>query len=168
MNKIIRHQLTLFVDKNEAGGIENIRKKFNPEQYRLIDSHVTLCRENEIENISIVLDNLQHIDSTKIAIQFGEPLRFNNGKGVLLPALVNEQFQTLRSKILAGLELTVTLHEPHITLMHPRNSECTDEIFKTIQESQLPKFLTFDKISLIEQVNCGQWQILGTYELNDS
>ena len=169
MDKIIRRQLTLFVDRKDAASIENIRKIFNPAQFRLIDSHVTLCREDEIENIAAVLDNLQQLDMPKITIQFGMATRFGNDKGVLLPALGdNEQFHRLRLKVLEGLGLTVRRHEPHITLMHPRNSTCTDEIFRIIQEAKLPTHLTFDKIYLIEQVDGGQWQILKIYKLNDA
>ena len=169
MDKIIRRQLTLFVDRKDAASIENIRKIFNPAQFRLIDSHVTLCREDEIENIAAVLDNLQQLDMPKITIQFGMVTRFGNDEGVLLPALGdNEQFHRLRLKVLEGLGLTERRHEPHITLMHPRNSTCTDEIFKIIQEAKLPTNLTFDKIYLIEQVDGGQWQILKVYKLNDA
>ncbi len=117
MDKNIRRQITLFVDTKEADDIENIRKKFNPVQYKLIDCHVTLCREDEIENITVVLDNLHQLDIIKIPILFGRATRFGNGLGVLLPALGdNEQFHQLRIKVLKGLGMTVRRHEPHITL----------------------------------------------------
>ncbi|MEO5943592.1 MAG: 2'-5' RNA ligase family protein [Ferruginibacter sp.] len=168
MNKNIRRQLTLFVDRKDADSIENIRKAFNSLQYGLIDSHVTLCREDDIENIDVVLNNLQKLNTTKITIHFGPPIRFNNDSGVLLPALGdNEQFQQLRLKVLADLGLALRQHEPHITLMHPRNSVCTDEIFKKIQETKLPSFLTFDNISFIKQVDGGQWEILEVFKLSD-
>ncbi|MEP6948719.1 MAG: 2'-5' RNA ligase family protein [Ginsengibacter sp.] len=161
MDKNIRRQLTLFVETKDAGDIENIRKKFNPVQYKLINCHVTLCREEEIENIAVVLENLHRLDTIKITILFGQATRFGNGLGVLLPALGdNEQFHQLRLKVLTGLGMTVRRHEPHITLMHPGNSICTDETFKTIQETNLPASLTFDNISFIEQVDGGQWQTL--------
>lgn len=57
MNKR-RRQLTLFVDEKQSVTIESIRQKFNPQQYRLIKAHVTLCREDEIESIDTVLYNL--------------------------------------------------------------------------------------------------------------
>lgn len=164
----VRRQITLFVGRKDATEIENIRKKFNPKQQHLIDSHVTLCREDEIENITFVLDNLQRLDTHKISIRFGQVTRFDNGIGVLLPALGdNEQFHQLRLKVLTGLNTTIRRHEPHITLMHPRNSTCTDEIFKAIQKINLPTSLSFDRISLIEQIDGGQWQTLKTYELKD-
>lgn len=167
MDKNIRRQLTLFVNKKAADNIENIRKKFNPKQHQLIKSHVTLCREDEIKNITLVLDNLQKLDTPNITIQFGQVRRFDNGSGVLLPTLGdNEEFHKLRLKVLSGLEMTVRLHEPHITLMHPRNSNCTDKIFKIIQGTNLPTALAFDTISFIEQVDGGQWQILRTYKIS--
>jgi len=36
-----RIQLTLFIDENESGMIEHIRKEFNHAQYALIKGHVT-------------------------------------------------------------------------------------------------------------------------------
>lgn len=167
MDKKTRRQLTLFVDKKHSQEIENIRRQFNPEQHKLIDSHVTLCRENEIENINIVLENLKQLNTNKINIRFGQVAKFDNGIGVLIPAFGNnEQFDLLRSKILKGLN-TVQKQEPHITLMHPRNSTCTDEIFEIIKKSALPTNLVFDTISLIEQINGKQWQVLKNYKLND-
>ncbi len=167
MDKNIRRQLTLFVNPKDADDIENIRKKFNPIQYKLIDCHVTLCREDEIQNIAVVLDNLHHLGSTKITILFGRVTRFDNGLGVLLPALAdNKQFHQLRLKVLKGLGMTERRQEPHITLMHPRNSICTNEIFKTIEQNNLPASLTFDNISFIEQVNGGQWQTLKVFQLS--
>jgi 2'-5' RNA ligase len=166
MGKNIRQQLTLFVDKKHASEIESIRKKFNPRQQQLIDSHVTLCREDEIANIDKVLNNLQNLDTSPITIQFGQATKFDSNKGVLLPALgENEQFHRLREKILVVLNLPVRCHEPHITLMHPRNSTCNIEAFEEIKKINLPTSLKFDTISLIEQVDGAQWQIIHTFNL---
>lgn len=166
MGKNIRRQLTLFVDKKYASEIESIRRKFNPRQQQLIDSHVTLCREDEIGNIDKVLDNLQNLDKSTITIQFGQATKFDNNKGVLLPAFGdNELFHQLREKILIALNMPVRRHEPHITLMHPRNSNCTDETFEEIQSVNLPTSLKFDTVSLIEQIDEGQWQIVNRFNL---
>lgn len=165
VDKQIRRQLTLFVNKAEAREIEQVRKQFNPVQQRLIASHVTLCREEEIRAMDAVLANLQQPGLHKISIRFGPPTRFDNGKGVWLAGQGdNEPFQQLRLKILAGLN-TSKQQEPHITLMHPRNSTCTDTIFNTIRETRLPPTLTFDTISLIEQADGGHWQVLETFVL---
>lgn len=166
MERKIRRQLTLFVNKKDAREIENIRKQFNPKQYSLIASHVTLCREDEIEDLTVVLGKIQQLNTPKISIQFGKVIRFNNDKGVLLPASEdNEEFQELRLKVLTGLNFQVKRHDPHITLMHPRNSTSTNEIFKAIEKINLPTSLSFKTVSLIEQVDGGQWQILKSYKL---
>ena len=146
--------------------MESIRNKFNQKQQQLIDGHVTLCREDEIVNIDKVLDKLQNLDTSTITIQFGRATRFDNNKGVLLPASGdNEQFQQLRKKILTALNMPVRHHEPHITLMHPRNSNCTDEIFIEIKSVNLPKSLKFNTVSLIEQIAGGKWQIINRINL---
>jgi 2'-5' RNA ligase len=156
LTKNIRRQLTLFVNRSDAEEIETIRKKFNSRQSELIDCHVTLCREDEISDTKQVFDNLRNLDTKEITIQFGQAIRFDGGKGVLIPATGNnEQFQQLRKKVLRGLDMTIRQQEPHITLMHPGNSTCTDEVFGIIKNSRLPSRLTFNKISLIEQVDGG-------------
>jgi sugar phosphate isomerase/epimerase len=166
MDKNIKKQLTLFLNKKDASEIESIRKKYNPKQYELIDSHVTLCREDEIANIKKVLDNLQNLETPTIIIEFGQAIRFDNNKGVLLPASGgNNQFHHLREKILTGLNMPIGRHEPHISLMHPRNSNCTDETFEEIKSINLPKSLKFNIVSLIEQIDGGKWQIINTFNL---
>ena len=145
-----RIQLTLFTDENESGIIERIREKFNSEQYALIKSHVTLCREDELGAIEKITQQLTALNHGPITIDFKKATRFSEGKGVMLPARGdNKSFRELRATILAGLTGKIRMHEPHITLMHPRNSTCTDEIFEQIEKSVLPHKLTFSKISLI-------------------
>lgn len=168
MKNNIRRQLTLFVNKANAVTIEAIRSRYNPLQQKLIDAHVTLCREDEIENMDAVLDNLEHLQQQPISIFFDEPVRFENGAGVLIScADNNEAFHQLRKKILAGLFDEPWKHEPHITLLHPRNATCTDAIFETIKKERLPKQLVFSTISLIEQTDGGPWKILRTFVLTD-
>ena len=84
-------------------------------------------------------------------------MRFDNDKGVLLPASGdNEQFHQLREKVLITSNKPVRRHEPHITLMHPRNSTCNDRFFEEIQSVNLPTCLKFDTVSLIEQLDGGR------------
>jgi 2'-5' RNA ligase len=154
-----RRQLTLFVNKNDAIKIEAIREKFNPLQYALIDSHVTLCREDEIEDIDQVMANLRSLDLTPITILFGPPQRFDQGKGVLLPAVGdNAPFHALRKAVMEGISDNPRKHEPHITLMHPRNATCTNSVFEQIIRADLPIKLEFGHISLIQQTGDGAWQ----------
>jgi 2'-5' RNA ligase superfamily len=162
-----RQQLTLFVDKKDSQEIERIRKRFNPKQSELIDCHVTLCREDEIKNIGKVLDNLASLDQQPVTIQFGQVAMFDNGKGILIPAKVdNREFCQLREKALRGLNSLKTEQQmAHITLMHPRNSTCTQEIFDAIKNIILPTHLTFKAVSLIEQEDEGPWLTLKTFAL---
>lgn len=166
MTNNIRRQLTLFVHPNDAQIIEQVRQEFNPRQFALIKSHVTLCSENEIENLEQVLSNILSLSQKEIVIQFGKATRFDNGKGLLLPAILdNIEFHELRKHVLFGLNDNPRKHEPHITLMHPRNSTCTDIIFHHIEQLSFPKQLSFRKICLIEQENGGIWNILQEFEL---
>jgi 2'-5' RNA ligase len=162
----IRRQLTLFVGQKDAETIEQIRQEFNPRQFELIKSHVTLCREDEIENLEQVITNLLFLTQTEIVIEFGEITRFDNGKGLLLPAKTdNVEFQELRKQTLVGQSNNTRKQEPHITLMHPRNSTCTDNIFEQIEKLSLPKKIKFDRISLIEQKDGEQWKIIQEFDL---
>lgn len=166
-SKNIRRQLTLFVNPKDAEIIELVRREFNPIQFALIKSHVTLCREDEIENLEHIILNLQSLTQKEIVIEFGKVTRFDNDKGLFLPAITNNiGFQDLRREVLIGLIDNPRKHEAHITLMHPRNSTCTDEIFHKIEQLSLPKQLSFKKISLIEQEDGSQWNILQEFEFS--
>ncbi|MBX2845852.1 MAG: 2'-5' RNA ligase family protein [Saprospiraceae bacterium] len=161
----IRRQLTLFI--NEPNGIiEKIRATFNPIQYQLIPAHVTLCREDEIEPIETTISRIKSISLKKpIRIEFGNAERFADGKGLYISSFgENTEFKALRKLVLGQAELQKE-QIPHITLMHPRNSTCTDDIFETIKTYDLPTELKFGKISLIEQSNGGKWKVLQQFEI---
>ena len=169
MQKKVRRQLTLFVNPNDAINIEKIRRMYNPVQFDLIKAHVTLCREDEIIDQDRVLANLYNISKKSFTVNFGKVVRFEEGKGVLIPALKdNVEFYGLRASILNGLFNPPRIFFPHITLMHPRNSLCTDTIFYQIQKYLLPAKLTFHSISLIEQENAGKWKTLEEFKLFES
>jgi 2'-5' RNA ligase len=164
-----RIQLTLFIPKNDAETIESVRKEYNPLQYELIKSHLTLCREDELVEIEKVILNLENLNQTCIDIHFGAVVRFDNGKGLMLSGMGNnEQFQNLRKLILEGIIEDARRHEPHITLMHPRNSTCTDDIFIEIKNNSFPNKISFNKISLIEQEIGMPWKIIKEFELKSS
>jgi 2'-5' RNA ligase len=161
-----RIQLTLFIGEDYSAEIERIRKKFNPLQYLLIRSHVTLCRENDLEQIERVIQNLERQYHAWVSIEFGNPIRFSKGKGILIPANGNnEQFYNLRTQVLENIITNPRNHDPHITLMHPRNSTCTDETFNQIERMSLPKKIEFTRVSLIEQEGQLKWNILREFQL---
>lgn len=156
----IRKQLTLFIHQPN-GVIEKIRREFNPVQYHLIAAHVTLCREDEIEPMAATIKRLKTISLPKpLQLQFTTAKRFANGKGVFIPTVGhNHQFVALRKEVLGQSEL-IKEQIPHITLMHPGNATCTDQLFEQIKTYQLPTQLSFKTISLIEQQNGGKWKIV--------
>ncbi len=163
-----RTQLTLFLPTPEFTQIEAIRRTHNPAQHALIPAHVTLCREDELVPIEAVLKNLANLEMAAITVDFGPVTRFSEGKGVMLPAIGdNAPFQQLRAAILRGIIENPRRHEPHITLMHPRNSTCTDAIFEQIASHVFPAKIRFEKISLIEQEMGKEWQVLQEFRLRD-
>lgn len=164
--KNVRKQLTLFLsDQKEL--IEKIRLEFNPIQYGLIGAHVTLCRENEIADLNAVIKNLKSIHLQQpLKIDFNLMERFDQGKGLFIPAKQdNKAFHLLRALVLKDLPGMYKATMPHITLMHPRNSTCTTQIFNKIKNIELPKTLYFDKISLIEQVNGEKWTTIDEFSI---
>lgn len=146
--------------------MEKIRREFNPVQFAFIKSPVTLCRENEWEKTGVVMQQLMELNHAPITIEFGEIVRFSEGKGLMIPAFGdNEPFHKLREIILNGVIENPKKQEPHITLMHPRNSSCNDAIFEQVKAQDFPNKIEFHKISLIEQELDRRWHILEEFEL---
>ncbi|MFK7786848.1 MAG: 2'-5' RNA ligase family protein [Crocinitomicaceae bacterium] len=161
-----RKQLTLFLDEIESIPIESIRRKFNPKQYSLIKSHITLCREDEIEELTSVQMNLEKMDFHQFELKTNGLRRFSKGKGVFISVEDEEnEFGQLRNLILQNLGNIPREHEAHITLMHPKNSTCTDEKFRAIEQIELPQTLSIKKISLIEQEIGKEWKTLKEFRL---
>ncbi len=133
----------------------------------LIAAHVTLCREDEIGPVEKVIENIKSISRNKpVRIKFNPPERFENSRGVFIPAKNdNPEFYELRKAVLNGLDEFPGKPLPHLTLMHPRNSTCTDIIFEQIKKYELPTELFFDKISLIEQHNGGHWTTIEQFSI---
>jgi 2'-5' RNA ligase len=161
----IRRQLTLFpIELNKM--IERIRAEFNPVQYQLVAAHVTLCREDEIEPFEKIIKNIQSIYlQLPVKIQLNKVERFDDDKGVFISAKNSNDFYTLRKAVLKGMTAFPEKQQPHITLMHPRNSVCTDMIFAEIQACPLPVELIFDTISLMEQYNGERWNIIQQFPI---
>ena len=117
-------------------------------------------------SIDKVIENLESLSYPVFTIDFGKPLRFSEGKGLMIPGIGdNEPFQKLRDIILKGIIQNPRIPTPHITLMHPGNSTCTDSDFRIIGQIQLPNKFVFTKISLIEKEENTKWKILREFEL---
>ena len=162
-----RLQLTLFLDEKDAFSFDEVRREYNIEQYQFILSHVTLCRENELKNIKLLIKRLKKSNIKSITINFGLPVRFSEGKGVFIPGRgKNYAFKNLRKIILKDDYDDTLEYEPHITLIHPRNGTCTDVIFENIRNFSFPSTLSFNKISLIQEQDDGRWQVLDFIDLS--
>lgn len=119
-----------------------------------------------MDKLDKIMRNLIRLNHSPITIEFGSMVRFSEGKGLMVPAFGdNEPFQKLRANILKGIVENPRKREPHITLMHPRNSICTDAIFEQVKAHKLPHKIEFNKISLIEQEMGKQWHILEEFDL---
>jgi len=129
---------------------------------------VTLCREDEIINLDKVIGNLNNLShKLPIKIKFRSVERFCENKGLYMPAAItNNPFKKLRRQVLKGIDSNPRDHQPHITIIHPRNGTCTDAIFNEICHQSLPKMLVFDCISLIKQCDGGKWAILKEFHLS--
>ena len=161
-----RIQLTLFVDPAESAPIEAVRRQYNPEQFALIAAHVTLCREDELALLEPILHRLRTDTPSALALHFGPPCRFSEGKGVWLPARDEQgDFQALRARVLQDVTGHPRPQAPHITLLHPRNATCTDESFAAIAQTAFPQRIVFPKISLIEQEAGRAWEVLQEIDL---
>lgn len=155
----IRRQATLFLQQKPE--IEAIRSKFNPRQAELIAAHVTLCREDEVKDWDKLADRLEGLPS-RVTLQFTCPVR--EGNLVIMPAIDSDgSFIALREHLLSPDP--VRDHSPHLTLIHPRNGTCTDNIWDTIRYSIKPFDYTFNQVSLIFQQNGEIWQTLRTFLL---
>jgi len=116
--------------------------------------------------MKLIVANLSRLDCGPVTINFGPVIQFSEGKGVMIPALEeNEAFHALRARILHGIVAQPRRHEPHITLMHPRNSTCTDAMFEEIKRVALPERVRFERICLIEQEMGKPWQIIDVFGL---
>lgn len=166
MKLTIRRQLSLFLPLTEGRQIDNLRKALNPVQYALIPAHVTLAREDEITE----LDNVKLIsileEAKNVSISF-DPIRtFSEGKGLMIPgSKQNRAFHQLRKHLLGKEGEGVRRHRPHITIMHPRNSSCNEEIFNDVRKLALPTQISFEQVYLIEQINGGKWKVIEQFRL---
>ncbi|TXI90452.1 MAG: 2'-5' RNA ligase family protein [Burkholderiaceae bacterium] len=154
---MIRYQLSMFVQEAEALEIEAWRRQLDAVQFALISAHVTLVREDELQN----LDRLWlHVKTNKL-----EPLNLVFGAaqrsfehGVLLPCIDGQSaFHQLRQSILG--DGARDMHA-HMTLAHPRNPRSSANTDDILQRIPSPLSFRFARISLIQQIDHAAWQIL--------
>lgn len=157
-----RRQATLFLRGRFP--IDDIRARFNPEQSRLIAGHVTLCREDEVHDWDSLAAKLRSTPPDPVTLGFGSPVR--EGNMLFLPSSGSvAEFDDLRAYL---LDPPVRKHEPHITLIHPRNGKCTDEVLELATSLVKPFSHTFGEISFIEQAEGKVWKIIESFALGNA
>lgn len=150
-----RRQASLYL--TGQSDIEALRSRYNPMQARLIPPHVTLCREDEVTDWEDLQNRLESMRPFEITITFGIPVREDNF--VYLPVVEGlEEFQSFRRAILSK---EARIHTPHLTLIHPRNGICSEQIFADISKTITEPFpYTFREVRIIEQEVGGIWSVI--------
>ena len=161
-----RRQLSLYVPHTAGAGLEAVRQVLDPVQAGLIPAHVTLCRQDEIGQMSATeLEfRIRRSAAQPVMLGFGSPVNFD-GHGILLPCVAGEQaFHQLRREVLGAT--AIRRHAPHITLAHPRNPPRAKG--SLIEAMGLPENLsfTFATIVSIEQIEATlPWRVLREFTL---
>ncbi|HUR96817.1 MAG TPA: 2'-5' RNA ligase family protein [Pyrinomonadaceae bacterium] len=157
-----RLQLSLYVTPGAATRIEAVRKLVDPVQSHLIPAHVTLCRQDELDDLDSIRIRLRNLCFPPLTLRFGAPVRFL-GHGLLLECVDGSaQFQSLRRYVLASR--TIREQMPHITLAHPRNPLSPGNTASNSRQIDSGVELTFPSIYLIEQEGRDPWRILERYD----
>lgn len=164
-----RFQLTLFVSGAAAQKIEDVRKILDPVQHNLIPAHVTLCREDELQDLefSALQERLATWEAGPINLSFGAPEPFStqgSTHGILLPCIRGaEEFQALRHLILGS----TTARHPlaHITLAHPRNPKAAGNTLAAASDLEAGLKVTFGTVCRIRQDGHTPWCIVERFDL---
>lgn len=162
---MIRRQLTLFLAGEPAAAVEAVRRVVDPEQYRLIPAHVTLCREEEVATIPLeeIEARLAAGPARRITLAFGRAEPFS-GHGIELRCVAGgAEFQALRELLLASRE--IARPRPHITLAHPRNPRAAGNSLDAAGALPPRWQIRLSWIHLIEQDGHQPWRRLAMFEL---
>lgn len=166
MTGAARRQLSLYVPGPAARELEAVRRVVDPVQAGVIPAHVTLCREDELEGLS--LPELQsRLSSGRlrcVTLRFGRPQAFF-GHGILLACVEGQgEFQKLREQVLGRTDIRTL--EAHMTLAHPRNPRAAGNSLAAAAELPEGLSITFDTIRRIEQQAGRPWQVLEQFPLS--
>jgi hypothetical protein len=157
---LIRRQLSLFLPEPERSAVDEVRRKYDRNQFDIIPAHVTLCGDDEIEPWSVVADALSSLNRIDIALPLGAVTRLPDGCVLVPVAGSTSSYDQVRQQILCERYKPRT---PHITLLHPRNSAGKAHLFSAMKEEVLPAFVRLNEIVLIEQIDGGVWNVVERY-----
>jgi 2'-5' RNA ligase superfamily len=159
----IRQQLSLYVPIDDAVIIEEVRKIVDPIQHQLIPAHITLCREDELEEFAKIKARLSNIPLQSLTLRLGQPEVFSS-HGWLMNCIEGEdEFRALREYVLDGKN--IRNQSPHLTIAHPRNPKAVGNSLHNISALPGNLTITFSTIYLIEQAGNEPWQVLEKYSL---
>jgi 2'-5' RNA ligase len=154
----------MYVPREAAGEIEAVRAILDPVQRALIAAHVTLCREEELDEVAqaTLHDRLANLRYEPITLRFGRPERFFD-HGILLECIDGQdEFRMLRDDLLGSK--TIRTQRPHITLAHPRNAKALGNSMVNASKMRDDISITFRTIQLIEQQSNQPWQLLSSFD----
>lgn len=156
----VRQQLTLFVEAPWRSRLNAYRQGLDPVQAALISAHVTLCREDELDVVSLTgwVERATAWRAGPMSLRFGSATRFG-GHGVLLPCEDGQaSFQALRQWMLDPLDARE--HAAHLTLAHPRNPRAIGNTEEAVQALPTGLALRLASVSLIRQHGEGPWRVV--------
>ena len=147
-----------------VSAIEAVRALVDPVQHRLIPAHVTLCREEDLDEVDTVRARLEALRFAPVVLRFGAAVAFSS-HGWLLPCLDGEDaFAALRARVI-GTERALRVQVPHLTLAHPRNAKAIGNTPTNATQLPAPLALGFATIALIEQDDATTpWRVVARYD----
>lgn len=166
MNRL-RHQLTLFLPEAASQLVEQVRAVVDPVQAALIPPHVTLVRDDELNQVSSEsftgrLDRPVDL-TTSLELTFGGPSP-SVDHGILMPCTSElTEFQSLRCRLFR--ELQSKPMKAHITLAHPRNPRAVGNTPQNLQPLANGLTIRFRQLALIQQTDGQPWVTLKTVNL---
>lgn len=161
----MRRQITLLVPNPQSTCINAVRRRYNPIQAKLISAHLTLCRDDEVEDWLELQARVISLGLSRFDLRFDAPKRKTHW--VYLPIHGSpEPYNQLRRLVLG--DKNCRLQTPHITIIHPRNGTCTDHEFDDIC-MQLPGMtIEFPVITFIEKREGMPWNSALTVPLKNN
>lgn len=163
---MIRRQLTLFLAGETAAAVEAVRRIVDPEQYRLIPAHVTLCREEEIAGLPVeeIEARIAAGPARRLTLEFG-PAQVFDGHGIQVRCVARGgDYQALRELVLGSRE--IARPRPHVTLAHPRNSRAPGNSLEAALTLPPRWQARLAWIHLVEQDGDQPWRRLAMFDLS--
>lgn len=154
-----RRQVSLFVTEPERTELEALRERADPVQHALVPAHVTLVRDEDVDDWPAVRARLESLAPIRLVLALGPPRELDGG--VALPvAGATAAFDQLRALLLEGQPGRNRRQTPHLTLLHPRNRAAWGLTLEVVCAYHPPAHVRFDHAVLIEQTPGEPWRVV--------